>query len=65
MADGWFPQSIKIGPKSVAWSEDEIAAYQDECIARRDEAYANTVRRFKALEEKQNAIALLGGGLGL
>ena len=38
MAEGKFPQSVKVGERAVAWVEAEIDAYQDACIAERDNA---------------------------
>ena len=33
MAAGRFPKSIKIGPRSIAWSSDAVQAYIESCIA--------------------------------
>ncbi len=32
---GLFPKPVRIGPRSVAWFEDEIIAWQDRCSAAR------------------------------
>ena len=34
--DGRFPKPVKIGPRAIAFVEDEIAAYNDALIAKRD-----------------------------
>ena len=36
IAAGKFPKPVKLGPKAVAWVEDEIAAYNEAKIAARD-----------------------------
>nr|WP_298168330.1 AlpA family phage regulatory protein [uncultured Pseudomonas sp.] len=33
IAAGTFPQQVQLGPKSVAWVEEEIAAWQQAQIA--------------------------------
>lgn len=38
MADGTFPQSVKIGKRAVAWVEEEIEDYIAALIAERDAA---------------------------
>lgn len=35
--DGRFPKPVKLGPRSIAWPESEIAAWQQARIAERDE----------------------------
>lgn len=36
MADRRFPRPVRLGPKSVAWRESEVAAWQRARIAERD-----------------------------
>jgi prophage regulatory protein len=38
MADGTFPKSIPISPRSRAWDADEVLAWQEACIAGREKA---------------------------
>lgn len=38
MAAGRFPKSVKLGPKSVGWVDDEVDEYIDALIAARDAA---------------------------
>ncbi|MHC4346123.1 MAG: helix-turn-helix transcriptional regulator [Planctomycetota bacterium] len=40
MGDGKFPQSIKLGPLSIAWPEHEIDAWLEERIASRQKSKA-------------------------
>jgi prophage regulatory protein len=35
-----FPKPVKIGPKAVAWSQDEVIEWQKACIYKRDSAPA-------------------------
>lgn len=37
IAAGAFPRPVNIGPRSVAWPEDEVHAYVAEIVAKRDE----------------------------
>jgi len=37
MAKGSFPKPIRLGPNSVAWDSDDIAAWQAERLAARGE----------------------------
>ena len=36
IAAGEFPKPIPLGPRSVAWLEDEVLAWQEAQIAKRD-----------------------------
>jgi prophage regulatory protein len=36
MAKGQFPKPVSLGPRNVAWLEDEVTAWQDARIAQRD-----------------------------
>lgn len=36
MADGLFPCSIQVGPRSVRWVEAEVQAFIEQCIDTRD-----------------------------
>ena len=36
IAAGEFPKPIPLGPRSVAWLEDEVVAWQEAQIAKRD-----------------------------
>ena len=36
IAEGTFPKPVKLGPKSIGFVEDEIAAYNEARIAQRD-----------------------------
>ncbi len=38
---GIFPAPCKIGPRSVAWLESEVAAWQAERVAERDHLHSN------------------------
>ncbi len=38
MAAGEFPKPVPIGPRAVAWVEDEVLAWQERQIAKRDKA---------------------------
>lgn len=38
MERGEFPKPVKIGPRAVAWLEDEIQAWKAERIASREHA---------------------------
>ena len=38
MAQGTFPQAVKVGKRAVGWLEDEVAAWQADRIAARDSA---------------------------
>ena len=40
MRDGWFPRSIQIGPRAVAWNVEEIETWQQDRIAKRESAAA-------------------------
>jgi len=40
MAQGVFPQQIKIGPKGVGWLESEVDAWIADLVRRRDEGRA-------------------------
>ena len=40
MAKGTFPKPVSLGPKSVAWIENEIRQWIAERIAQRDQAVA-------------------------
>ena len=37
MAVGTFPKSVPVGPKAVAWVEDEIDQWIEDRIAKRDD----------------------------
>jgi prophage regulatory protein len=37
IAAGEFPKPVPLGPRSVAWVEDEVLAWQEAQIAKRDE----------------------------
>jgi prophage regulatory protein len=39
--EGAFPKPVKIGPRSVAWLESDIAKWQAERIEERDRAMAS------------------------
>jgi prophage regulatory protein len=43
ISDGKFPKPVKLGPKSVGWVEEEIAAYNEARIAARDTGQRMTV----------------------
>ena len=43
ISDGEFPKPVKLGPKSVGWVEEEIAAYNEARIAARDSGQRMTV----------------------
>ena len=36
ITQGEFPKPVPIGPRSVAWVEDEVLEYQEKLIAARD-----------------------------
>jgi len=53
VAQGLLPAPIKIGPRAVAWPEDEIVAWQVRKIAERDAAQnAKREERERAARER-------------
>jgi prophage regulatory protein len=36
IADGEFPKPVKLGPRAVAWIEEEIEVWKSQRIAERD-----------------------------
>lgn len=36
MKAGTFPESVRIGPRSIAWDADEVAAWQQQCAEKKD-----------------------------
>lgn len=41
IAKGEFPKPVPIGPRAVAWIEDEVVAWQEAQIAKRNAAVAD------------------------
>ncbi|WP_316857863.1 AlpA family transcriptional regulator [uncultured Cohaesibacter sp.] len=41
MTSGFFPKSVKLGTRAVAWVESEIAEWQQAQMAKRDNRYVS------------------------
>ncbi len=63
MASGTFPKSVPVGPKAVAWLEDEIDQWIEDRITRRDAgdderlAFRESLRRASRLHKAERAAA--------